>query len=277
MPSEDNKQDANKPKVKVRVIDKAINFPIPEMVMVPTGEFLMGTSDEQIMALCLQEDWAIEWREEGHFYIEQPMHYVELPPFQIGKYPVTNKEYHTFIWDSNYRVPKGWIGFRYPEGLEKHPVVGLTWHDAAAYCDWLSNKTKKGFRLPTEAEWERAARGLDGRLYPWGDDFDPWRCNTVEAGLEGTCPVDSYVPAGVSPSGVVGMSGNIWEWTASPLLPYPYHLDSTGEEMYLSRGYVVRGGAWYYSRKLARCAAREVYHPDYISPALGFRVAMTID
>jgi toxoflavin biosynthesis protein ToxD len=277
MTDQGEKPAEQKPNVKVRVIEKLTNFPLPEMVTVPGGEFLMGTSEEQVMQLCLLETWAIEWREEGHFYIEMPMHYVDLPPFKIGKFPVTNKEYHAFIWDSNYRIPKGWVGFRFPEGLEKHPVVGINWVDANEYCKWLAKKTKLNYRLPNEAEWERAARGVDGRIYPWGDAFDPWRCNTLESGIENTVPVDTYMPSGVSPSGTVGMSGNVWEWTSSHILPYPFHLDPAPEEANaIKRGYVIRGGAWYYSKKLARCAAREVYLPDYVSPAMGFRVALSI-
>lgn len=265
-------------KVRVRVIESAAaGIPLPEMVQVPAGEFLMGTSDEQVMMLYLREAWAEEWRDEGNFYIEQPMHIVELPDFEIGKYPITNLEYYRFVWDINYRIPRGWSGFRYPEGYEKHPVVGITFHDAMAYIDWLNKKTNREYRLPTEAEWERAARGVDGRIYPWGEEFDPWRCNTLESGLERTTPVDSYVPAGVSPAGVVGMTGNVWEWTCSRLLPYPFQPDPEPPADNRMVGYVVRGGAWYYSRKLARCAARESYLPDFLSPALGFRLARSLD
>jgi toxoflavin biosynthesis protein ToxD len=269
-----------KQKIKVRVIDKTTNYPVPEMITIPGGEFLMGTSDEQITFLTKREDWAQDWQEEGNFFIEQPMHYVELSPFKIGKYPITNLEYSNFIWDCNYKIPKGWIGFRFPEGMDRFPVVGITWNDATAYCDWLSRKTKLPYRLPNEAEWERAARGIDGRIFPWGDEFDPWRANTIESRLDAACSVDMYIPAGLSYDGVAGMSGNVWDWTSSRLLPYPFHIDPIEEEINsveIKRGYVVRGGAWYYSRKLARCCAREVYRPDYISPALGFRIALSIE
>ncbi len=278
MSNMDGRREQKKSQVKVRVIERGTgSIPLPEMVMVPFGEFLMGTSDEQVMFLYHREDWAQEWKEDGNFYIEQPMHIVELPSFEIGKYPVTNLEYYRFVWEVNYRIPRGWSGFRYEDGLDKHPVVGITYYDAIAYIEWLNKKTSREYRLPTEAEWERAARGPDGRIYPWGDEFDPWRCNTLESGLERTTPVDSYVPAGVSPVGAVGMVGNVWEWTSSRLLPYPFQPDPEPPQNQRQVGFVVRGGAWYYSRKLARCATRESYQPDYLSPALGFRLARSLE
>ncbi|NPV84668.1 MAG: SUMF1/EgtB/PvdO family nonheme iron enzyme [Anaerolineae bacterium] len=258
-------------------MESSAQVPLPEMVVVPAGEFIMGTSDEQIMRLYWKEDWAREWHEDGMFNIEQPQHWVDLPAYEIGKYPVTNEEYYLFIYQSNYKLPKGWIGFRYTEGTQRHPVVGVSMHDAVAYCNWLSKATKREYRLPTEAEWEKACRGVDGRIYPWGEDFDPWRCNTLESGLEGTSAVDVYVPAGVSPMGAVDMCGNVWEWTSSPLLPYPYDPDPPPPARGEQYRYVVRGGAWNYTRKLARCAAREGNIPDYVSPSLGFRIARSLE
>lgn len=266
-----------KPKATVRLMESSAQVPLPEMVVVPAGEFIMGTSDEQIMRLYWKEDWAREWHEDGMFNIEQPQHWVDLPAYEIGKYPVTNEEYYLFIYQSNYKLPKGWIGFRYTEGTQRHPVVGVSMHDAVAYCNWLSKATKREYRLPTEAEWEKACRGVDGRIYPWGEDFDPWRCNTLESGLEGTSAVDVYVPAGVSPMGAVDMCGNVWEWTSSPLLPYPYDPDPPPPARGEQYRYVVRGGAWNYTRKLARCAAREGNIPDYVSPSLGFRIARSLE
>ncbi len=278
MSNMDGRREQKKSQVKVRVIERGGGtVPLPDMVTVPSGEFLMGTSDEQVMFLYHREDWAQQWKEDGNFYVEQPMHIVELPSYEIGKYPITNLEYYRFIWEVNYRIPRGWSGFRYEDGYENHPVVGITYHDAIAYIEWLNKKSGREYRLPTEAEWERAARGTDGRIYPWGDEFDPWRCNTLESGLERTTPVDSYIPAGVSPVGAVGMVGNVWEWTSSRLLSYPFQPDPEPPQNQRHIGYVVRGGAWYYSRKLARCATRESYQPDYLSPALGFRLVRSLD
>jgi formylglycine-generating enzyme required for sulfatase activity len=172
-------------------------------------------------------------------------------------------------------VPRDWIGFRFPEGTENHPVTGVSRLDALAYCQWLSEKLATEYRLPSEAEWERAARGDDGRMYPWGDEFDPWRCNTVESGKRGTTAAGGYTPGGDSPWGANDMAGNVWEWTNSQLKPYPYMAGDGREEQIPGAVYVIRGGSWYYSRKLARCACREGAISIFISPSLGFRLART--
>jgi formylglycine-generating enzyme required for sulfatase activity len=148
--------------------------------------------------------------------------------------------------------------------------------DAEAYIEWLNQKTGMTFRLPTEAEWERAARGDDGRLFPWGNTFDPWRCNTAESVKKGTTPVDFYSPGGDSPCGVADMVGNVWEWTQSPFMPYPYTPQADTENTRARGRVVVRGGAWYYTRKLARCAAREGILPNCLSPSIGFRLTRSL-
>lgn len=246
---------------------------LPEMVMVPEGQFLMGTSNEHVRILLRREDWAIEWFEKELFKTEQPQHRVTLPAYELGRYAVTNFEYHTFIWETGHRVPKEWIGFSYPEAESDYPVTGVSMLDALAYIQWLNHKTGLTFRLPSEAEWERAARGDEGRIYPWGNEFDPWRCNTVESGKRGVTEVGIYSPSGDSPYGAADMSGNVWEWTSSLLKPYPYKPDDGREVPEAPGNRVVRGGSWYYSRKLARCATREGAQPNFISPTLGFRLA----
>jgi toxoflavin biosynthesis protein ToxD len=250
----------------------------PTMIEVSKGEFLMGTSEENIKLLQLKEsDWAYEWSDNELFAAEQPQHLISLPAFEIAKYPVTNEEYHAFTSDMAYRLPRDWTGFTYREDTENHPVVGVSKIDAEAYVDWLNRKTEMQFRLPTESEWERAARGTDGRIFPWGNTFDPWRCNTAESVKKGTTPVGSYSPGGDSPTGAVDMVGNVWEWTQSLFLPYPY-LPGKRNDDAKSRGrYVVRGGAWYYTRKLARCAAREGILADYLSSSIGFRLARSLE
>jgi len=244
----------------------------PQLVQIPTGSFIMGTSDVQIGQLLVREDWAKDWYDEGLFQVEQPQHSVKLAAFEIAQYPVTNADYYTFVYRTGHRIPKGWIGFHYPDGQAEHPVTGISWNDAAAYCKWLSEELKSSYRLPTEAEWERAARGVDGNIFPWGDMFDPWRCNTTESGKHSTTPVWTYARTGDSPAGVSDMVGNVWEWTNSLLQPYPYKLDDGREAPTGAGKRVVRGGAWYYSQKLARCAAREGLLPDYTSNSLGFRL-----
>ncbi len=252
-------------------------FHPPAMVDVDAGVFLMGTSEDNIKLLQLKEsDWAYEWSDNELFTAEQPQHPVHLPAFEIAKFPVTNSEYHQFIWDVGHRLPRDWIGFTFRDDTENHPVSCVSKIDAEAYIEWFNQKSGMNFRLPTEAEWERAARGTDGRIFPWGNTFDPWRCNTAESLKKGTTPVGSYSPGGDSSSGASDMVGNVWEWTQSPFLPYPYDPHGSAEDFKARGRYVVRGGAWYYTRKLARCTAREGILANYVSPSIGFRLARSL-
>ncbi len=247
---------------------------IPVMIRIPAGAFLMGTSNEDIKRLQLKEsDWAYDWYDNDLFVTEQPQSIVELPSYEIAQYPVTNAEYYDFTIATGYRLPKHWIGFTYPAEMAMHPVVGINKSDAQAYIDWVNYQVGGNYRLPTEAEWEFAARGPDGRIFPWGNTFDPWRCNTSESGKKTTTAVGSYSPGGDSPFGLADMVGNVWEWTSSIYAPYPYEKDDGREEHRPNAKYVMRGGAWYYTRKLARCAAREGNIETYLSQSNGFRMA----
>ncbi len=248
----------------------------PEMLTVPASEFIMGTHDNQVRFWLTREDWAKEWYDKGLFRSEQPQHVASAPTFAIASRTVTNSDYRVFIWETNHRTPRHWFGFQYPDGLDEHPVTNVSWADAWAYCKWLGKLMAQAYRLPTEAEWELAARSADGRTYPWGGEFDPWRCNTLESGKNGTTLVGMYSPSGDSPYGVHDMAGNVWEWTSSLLRPYPYEASDGREDLSTNGLRVVRGGSWYYTRKLARCAAREGLLPTYTSPALGFRLALSV-
>jgi iron(II)-dependent oxidoreductase len=268
----------------------------PEMIRIPAGEFIMGISDDQISYLVMKEDWATDWLDRDLFLAEQPQHVVLLPAYEISRFPVTNADYHQFVWNTGYQVPREWIAFRYPESMGSHPVVGISKKDALAYCEWLNNelnreqavrqfmgKDKGGpgaelyqFRLPTEGEWERAARGSDDRLYPWGNEFDPWRCNTAESGKRSTTPAGDFSPSGDSPWGLADMAGNVFEWTSSFLSEYPYSEAGAASNPDGRRLCVVRGGSWYYSHKLARCTSREAVLPNFTSPNLGFRLARSL-
>lgn len=193
-----------------------------DLVLVPAGTFLYGTD------------------KEAH----------ELPEFWIGKAPVTNAEYARFVAATGHEPPEHWPGETPPKEIADHPVTHVSWHDAMAYAEW------QGKRLPIEEEWEKAARGTDGRAYLWGD-WQEGCCNTKEAGIGTTTPVGRYSPDGDSPYGGVDMAGNVFEWTASVDGKYQ----------------VLRGGSFNHGRDLAPCAFRIRHKPNYRYRNLGFRVA----
>jgi formylglycine-generating enzyme required for sulfatase activity len=162
---------------------------------------------------------------------EKPQHRLELPTYWMGKTPVTNAQFRPFVAGDGYRnrdywTEAGWewreeskiMTPRYWDDMkwngDDYPVVGVSWFEAVAYCRWLTAQTGIPFRLPTEAEWEKAARGPDGRIWPWGNIWEDGRCNSKEAGKERTTPVGSF-PDGASPYGVLDMAGNVWEWCAT--------------------------------------------------------------
>ena len=151
------------------------------------------------------------------------------------------------------------------------PVVGICWYEARAYCAWLSAQTGQTFRLPTEAEWEAAARGKGGRRYAYGDKFDASCCNTFEGHIRRTTPIEIF-PGGETPEGLVDMTGNVWEWTGSLYQPYLYDPADGREETDASGCRVARGGAWLDSRGVARAAFRLRPLPGSRGPALGLRV-----
>jgi len=239
-----------------------------ELVPVPAGPFAMG-DDEDDRA--------------------RPRHEVLLPAFKIGRYPVTNGQYRRFIemtgrfWDSE-------IG---PSAERSNcPSAEMTWHDAMAFCAWVTDEWRQQskiaaneiVRLPTEAEWEKAARGTDGRIFPWGKDWDKDRCNTFESGLGKTSAVGMY-PTGVSPYGCLDMAGNVWEWTSSlwgkdwgkPDFKYPYRPDDGRENLEAGDEVlrVLRGGSWISSRLSARCSYRGRSIPYSRYGSFGFRVVVS--
>jgi formylglycine-generating enzyme required for sulfatase activity len=214
-----------------------------EMVFIKNGTFVMGGN-------------------EGNLNY-RPEHQVYLSCFYIDAWPVTNAEYKQFIDATSHPVPNynvSWCDTQdynwdpksrmYPQDKADHPVVLVTWEDALAYAAW-ANK-----RLPTEAEWERAARGLNGRRYPWDDEAALGRCNCKEAGFGGTSPVCTFSPAGDTPEGVVDMLGNVWEWTSSLYKPYPYD-PNDGRESHQASGFrVLRGASWMNEVNMMNCLSR---------------------
>jgi len=222
-----------------------------EMVEIPAGDFTMGTSDEEIDQLCAKYRVARSW-----FITEAPRHKVHVAAFRIDKHPVTNAEYAAFVEATRHQPPQSWRGRSFPDRLKDHPVVSVRFQEALAYAEWA------GKRLPTEEEWEKAARGPEGLVYPWGNDWDPERCNfnpePEESSGRGTSPVTAF-PGGASPYGVIDMIGNVMEWTASKWGNSP----------------IVKGGAWILTQPYnMRCAMRSFTRPPVNATAyLGFRCA----
>ncbi|WP_455208966.1 formylglycine-generating enzyme family protein [Kaarinaea lacus] len=225
------KQHAVVPKEKLPA-DSGMRFPIyykssrlgdapNEMVLIPAGEFIMG-SDNRLP-------------DEG------PQHKVSLDAFFIDIYEVTNLQYKKFNDATKRRSPTHFRNRTFPEGKADHPVTYVSWEDADAYCQWA------GKRLPTDQEWEKAARGTDGRIFPWGNEFDAKNANTPlrwqQVGAFGdTTPVGAF-EGGVSPYGVYDMSGNVWEWTASWYKAYPDN--KVPSESYGERYKTLKGGSWF--------------------------------
>jgi formylglycine-generating enzyme required for sulfatase activity len=240
----------------------------PETVYVPAGSFLMGSLES-----------------EGTPMHEMPQHRVELPAYRIGKYPIKNKEYAEFIRQTGRIVTPqaGWQGQMPPADKLDHPVSGVSWYDALAYCEWLSDETGRQYRLPSEAQWEKAARGSeDGRIYPWDDEWSPDYCNHSSSE---TTPVGAY-PEGVSPYGCYDMVGNVREWTSTlwgehlgePKFVYPWasdHREDLSACRFVLRVY--RGGGAGDGLGNLRCSARGAHFPDRPGPPRkrhGFRVVL---
>ena len=234
-------------------IDPTQGVKVPEdMVYVPPGQFIMGEKDNIGIASL----------KKGFF---------------IDKYPVTNAQFCVFLnkRGNQQEGGKGWINlegghrdvrwrinrdgdrFTVAPGFEDHPVIYVTWYGVSEYAQWA------GKRLPADEEWEKAARGIDGRVYPWGNEFDKKKCNIDESGIDHTTPVKKY-QEGRSPHGCLDMAGNVWEWTDS-------WYDEGKEEFK-----VLRGSSWDDLRNVARCASRDGYSPEFRFSSYGFRCARTL-
>lgn len=220
------------------------------MVEIPAGPFTMGRDDGD------RED--------------RPAHEVDLPAYEIDKFEVTNADFAAFVEATGHQTDaekagKKYWGDSFGAGKENHPVVRTTWNDAVAYCEWV------GKRLPTEAEWEKAARGTDALRYPWGNEWDPGKANVKETGLRSTAVVGSF-GAGASPYGLEDMVGNVWEWTGDWYQAYPGN--TAGDAYYGERCRVTRGGGWFDDEPQATAFNRNCAVPDKtINDDLGFRCA----
>jgi formylglycine-generating enzyme required for sulfatase activity len=206
-----------------------------------------------------------------------------LPDYYLAKTPVTHAQYHAFIQSTGHQSPVHWEKERPPANKYEHPVVNVSWHDAMAYCNWLAEVTGKPYRLPSEAEWEKGTCGTDGRIYPWGNQWESQRCNTRESGPGDITPVGAY-PEGASPYGLLEMVGNVWEWTRSPWgkdpkkpgFKYPYRPGDGREDLKVDNKVlrVLRGGAFNLNVDNTRCASRWGF-PSSGYGNLGFRVVVS--
>jgi serine/threonine-protein kinase len=211
--------------------------------------------------------------EDGHSD-EKPVHDVTVSPFRIGRYPVTNLDYKAFVDAVGGRPPDHWSKGEIPDGKDDHPVVDVSWTDAVAFCAWLSERRKSEERgradLPTEAQWEFAARGGQGRTYPWGDEeVTPEHAN-YDSEVGDTTPVDAY-PKGATPEGVLDLAGNIWEWCRDGQRRYQADPISDPEGPDVGSR-VLRGGCFVVLPELLRAASRYADPPGVRSGGVGFRV-----
>jgi formylglycine-generating enzyme required for sulfatase activity len=313
------------------------DYLLPPLIAIPGGTYSIGS-------------------DEGLYADEAPVHAVDLQPFQLSQFPVTNVEYALFLKAGGYEDERWWdteaaqawrrgestaegpkqqrrefrqnfqvnfATFRdlhrqgritsqqaddwekmarmddgefealleqwYPPGRQTQPalwndeafnnpaqpVVGICWYEARAYCTWLSVQTGQAFRLPTEAEWEAAARGPAGRRYAYGDEFDARLYNAFETHIRRTTPVGVF-PGGETPDGLIDMAGNTWDWTGSLYQPYPYVADDGREDPAAEARRVVRGGSWSNDRASARAACRSDLGPDGRFNRFGFRLARAL-
>jgi formylglycine-generating enzyme required for sulfatase activity len=231
---------------------------------VAAGPFLMGSDDSDPEALDN----------------EKPRYLCDLPyEYRIGRYPVTVAQFQEYVQSSGLEP-------EYPEALEgvsNEPVVLVSWNEALAFCRWLTGKWRQegrlepgwGVTLPSEAEWEKAARGTDGKIYPWGNELDPQKANFDETGISRVSAVGCF-PGGKSPAGCEEMSGNVWEWTRSSWEKYPYVRDDGRENIEAPPQVprVLRGGSFGYYSRYVRCSVRDGYGPLLRLRVIGFRVVL---
>lgn len=236
-------------------------LPVPGgMVQIPSGWFLMGSDP------AADEDAGPQ---------EQPQRWVYLDAFEIDRYEVSNAHYLRFVLATDRVGPPYWRVDPFPDKMAAHPVIGVSWSDADAFCRWA------GKRLPTEAEWEKAARGTDGRKFPWGNEPAGWKKSNIahpgsKRGVKypPLANVDRY-DRGVSPYGAYQMAGNVAEWVADWFDPEYYRygtsFNPSGPEWGEDRVY--RGGSWNEDPEVARSAGRGAGAPDHRSYLIGFRCA----
>ena len=257
-----------------------------EWVAIPEGEFLMGSTPEEAKSAYEDAKLRSSMLEQHTFDAELPQHKVYLSAYEISRYEITNAQYQAFIKATNRPTPRGHNGEETwaDETLngETQPVVGVTWFDAQAFAEWI------GGSLPTEAQWERAARGTDARVYPWGDTPPKARQHANFARrYNRPMPIGQF-PKGESPEGIADLAGNVWEWCLDEYSPTFYQISSAvGEVSNLAtvtrnplnlrfrdvlRARVIRGGAWDVGSAFLRSGLRFKFYPLDSTRTIGFRV-----
>ena len=236
-----------------------------EFVLVPASAFLMGTDAERAPIVtskfpAVQTEWVLK---------EAPAHEVYLADYYIARTPITNQLWVEYVHLTGSPRPSSWAASP-PEA--KHPVSGITYEEAESFCHWVSQVSGHRLGLPTEAQWEKAARGTDGREWPWGKEFSAEKCNTREGGYRGVTAVDRF-PAGSSPYGALNMGGNVEEWTSDLYRPYPGGDAVTDDFGGPGQYRVTRGGHWEGGGDLARCARR---HGAWAHSRVGARLVLSV-
>lgn len=233
------------------------------MVYIPKGEFIMGSDDVD------KEAQAQQYGSKKPFYAnERPKRTVNLKGFYMDKYEVTIANYKEFVNVTKHIEPDNWATIKDMDKAGNYPVIAVNWHDAKAYCEWRQK------RLPTEAEWEKAARGTDGRRFPWGDEFDIKKVNTSGT-YGGLLPVGSFED-GKSPYDIYDMAGNVSEWVEDWYKAYPGN--DYNDKDYGEKFKVVKGGGWggmgHYSLQIyVRASQRGPGEPTWKLNDIGFRCA----
>jgi len=253
--------------------DPRINTQNPTMIRIEAGQVQIGLKHDDLDTVL--NDYADLGMDRPWIEKECPRHSVELKPYYLARYPVSNQEYRDFLKDSRLDlIPSSWTFCRFPQERSNHPVYTVTAEMADAYCTWLSKKTGKPYRLPTEAEWEYAASGPEGYEFPWGNQFMPDYANTAEVGLFSSTPIGVFVD-GNSPFGIADMAGNVEEFVADTYTAYPGGIRIEDHLTEFNPNYrIARGGTFARFRDLARTRRRHGHNPRSSVYAMGFRLAM---
>lgn len=255
--------------------DTRIIFDQPEMRNIQAGQVWIGLPENEVDTVL--EQYAGLGLDRAWIAKECPRHAETLSAYRMARYPVTNGEYQRFLLDTSHpEVPSSWHFRRFPDERANHPVYTITPASADAYAAWLAQRTGRGFRLPTEAEWEWAAAGPHAQAFPWGPVFDADLANTAETGLFTSSPVGAFV-GGESAFGLSDMAGNVEEYVADNYAAYPGGAFVKDHLVHIHGQYrVARGGSFARFRDLARVQRRHGHNPNSATYAMGFRLAETI-